>query len=89
MESNIIEIVTASSATIAFFVALVISLVEVIKRTLDTNPKYSPVFAIVLGLVFSIFLLGTEFTITARIIIGIIIGLTSSGLYSSTKKFTE
>lgn len=82
---NIIEIVTASSATIAFLVAIVVGLVEVIKKTLVENTRYAPILSLVIAIGLTVLTLGSEFTVATKIILGILVGLTASGLYSSTK----
>lgn len=70
----------------ALLLAVVIGLTEVVKR-LGLNDKYAPVFAIVLGVILSF---GVERSITFDATLeGIVLGLTSVGLYSSAKNIGQ
>jgi hypothetical protein len=66
----------------AVAVAIIIGLVEVIKR-MGLNSKYAPFVSVVLGVAFSF--LFPQANIGLTIVFGIIVGLTSCGLYSGTK----
>lgn len=66
---------------VAISIAIVIGLTEVVKR-LGLPKKVLPAFAVVLGAGISMMVDGVT---TTAILGGIIVGLTSQGLYSGTK----
>ena len=68
------------SATFASLVPIVLALTEGIKR-LGISTKWAPVVSIILGLVGVWTLNGQEVDILS----GVIVGLTASGLWSSSK----
>lgn len=82
---ELIDLVGASGLSITFFVGVVVSLVELVKRTLGTASKYSPILSLALGVTLVVAFLGTEFDVMSRVFLGIIVGLTASGLYSGVK----
>lgn len=66
---------------VAVSIAIVIGLTEVVKR-LGLPKKFIPAFAVLLGAGIS---MATGGVTTTAILGGIIVGLTSQGLYSGTK----
>lgn len=69
----------------SLLLAVTIGLVEVVKR-LGLNAKFAPVIAILVGLALSIvvyFLQGTQ--LLSAILTGLVVGLSSVGLFSSVK----
>ena len=71
--------------TYSLLLALIIGLVEVVKR-LGVNEKFLPLFAIGFGLILSCVL---GFGFTTIIINGLMLGLSAVGLFSSTKNVVE
>lgn len=67
-------------------VPLIIGIVELFKR-LGLPNKYCPIVAIVCGLGIGIFYL--DVSIKEGILVGIMLGLSASGLYSGTKNILE
>lgn len=65
---------------------IIMGIVEVFKR-IGLPSKYSPLIAVALGIVISIFYL--NLTIKEEILIGVILGLSASGLYSGSKNLVE
>jgi len=70
---------------IAYLIPLVVGLVEVIKRATGLNSKYAPLLSLVLGLLLS-GISGFFSTIGELVLSGIIVGLSSSGLYDAVGK---
>ncbi|MHA6250904.1 hypothetical protein [Oceanobacillus sp. CAU 1775] len=68
-------------------IPLIIGLVQLIKTT-GLNKKYLPFISLVFGLVGGIFFLYPG-DIRAGIIVGLMLGLSASGLYSGTKNTLE
>ena len=64
-------------------VAIVVGLVEAIKRAVNLDSRFAPLVSLVFG-VGIMSAVGTD-TIAMNIFEGVIIGLTASGLYSGTK----
>ena len=64
-------------------VAIVVGLVETIKRAVNLDSRFAPLVSLVFG-VGIMLAVGTD-TIAMNIFEGVIIGLTASGLYSGTK----
>ena len=64
-------------------VAIVVGLVEAIKRAVNLDSKFAPLVSLIFGIVI-MSAVGTD-TIVMNIFEGVIIGLTASGLYSGTK----
>ncbi|MBS4172615.1 hypothetical protein [Bacillus sp. FJAT-49736] len=67
-------------------IPLIIGVVELFKRA-GLSKKYSPFIAVILGLLFGIFYVSGS--IKEGIIIGLMLGLSASGLYSGTKNMTK
>ena len=67
-------------------VPIVIGLVEVIKK-FDVDDKFYPVIALLLGVALTIFVRGGANQ--ESIVLGIIYGLSASGLYSNSKSGIE
>jgi len=64
-------------------VALTIGITEAIKR-LGIPSKWSPIVAIVIGIIMA--LISSEFRVSSEVILGgMVMGLSSSGLWSGTK----
>lgn len=70
-----------------FIVPLIIGLVEIVKRA-GLPSKWSPVFAVVLGLLAGMLLLFPE-DIRQGVVVGLALGLSATGLYSGTKNIHE
>lgn len=68
-------------------VPLITGLVELAKR-FGLSTKYSPILALSLGVFFGIFYTNPN-DIKGGIIIGLMLGLSASGLYSGTKNTTQ
>jgi hypothetical protein len=73
---------------ITIIVAIIVGLTEAIKRATGINKRYVPLIALVLGLALA-FLNRQGMALDLTIMTGIIAGLTSVGLYSSTKNMVE
>lgn len=67
-------------------VPLILGIVELFKKG-GLPPKYSPFIAVVFGLLFGIFYISD--VVKEGIIIGLMLGLSASGLYSGTKNMVE
>lgn len=68
-------------------VGLIIGLVEVLKRT-GLPKKFLPLASLVFGVIAGVFYVNPE-DIKVGIIVGIMLGLSSCGLYSGTKNTIE
>ena len=62
---------------------LCVGLVQAVKKTNRINERYIPIVAIIIGLCLSLLMTGT---IQEIIVNGLIIGLSSVGLYDTGKK---
>lgn len=69
---------------IALFIPLTTALTEVVKRV-GLPIKYIPILSIIIGISFAI-LSGLSPTLINNVIMGLIIGLSASGLFSFGKK---
>lgn len=78
-----INTVTEFIVTAAWVVPLVTGLVQVIKNSFYIDPRWVPATSLLIGVAMGLLVIG--FTPTAAIV-GIIFGLTSSGLYDVGKK---
>jgi len=67
-------------------VPLIIGLVQLAKRA-GLKAKYSPFVAVLLGVIFGVFYFSDS--IKEGILIGLVIGLSASGLYSGSKNVVE
>jgi len=67
-------------------IPLILGLVELFKRA-GISTRWSPFIAVVLGVLAGIFYISTD--IKEGIIIGLMLGLSASGLYSGAKSFTS
>ncbi|MCH1626465.1 hypothetical protein [Fredinandcohnia quinoae] len=65
---------------------LIIGIVALFKRA-GLPAKYSPFIAVICGLAFGIFYLDVE--LKQGILVGLMIGLSASGLYSGTKNMMQ
>lgn len=76
--------------TLAIQVSIVMGINEAIKKSLLTKPqyKYIPLLAIALGLVLAIGLFPAE-TVQQSVTNGLIVGLSSVGLFSTAKNVVE
>jgi hypothetical protein len=83
METNIVEIFTQASVIIAFLVGVDIALVQGIKKFVINNTRYAFVISILVGIALAWFFL--PFATAVRVLIGVIIGLTASGVYGGVK----
>ncbi len=68
-------------------VPVIIGLVEVFKK-LGLSNKFTPLFSVVLGIVFGVFYVRTG-EIATDVLVGIALGLSASGLYSTSKTMIE
>lgn len=64
-------------------IAVIVGLVEAIKRATNLDTRFAPIVSIAIGLLI-VGLFGVE-GVTSNLLDGIIAGLTASGLYSGTK----
>jgi len=64
-------------------VAVIVGLVEAVKRATNLDTRFAPIVSVVLGLLI-VGLFGVE-GVTSNLLDGIIAGLTASGLYSGTR----
>nr|WP_068672334.1 hypothetical protein [Oceanobacillus sp. Castelsardo] len=67
-------------------IPLILGVVELFKRS-GVPIKYSPFIALVVGLLFGIFYIDAE--VKQRIIIGLMLGLSATGLYSGSKNISQ
>lgn len=67
-------------------IPLILGLVELFKRAGVSN-RFSPFIAVILGLLAGIFYISTD--IKQGIIVGLMLGLSASGLYSGSKNFMQ
>lgn len=67
-------------------IPLIIGVVEMFKKA-GLPAKYSPFIAVIIGILLGVFFLASN--TKEGIIIGLMIGLSASGLYSSTKNIVE
>ncbi len=67
-------------------IPLILGLVELFKRAGVSN-RLSPFVAVILGVLAGIFYITTD--IKQGIIIGLMLGLSASGLYSGSKNFVQ
>lgn len=67
-------------------IPLILGVVELFKRS-GLPAKYAPLIAVIFGLLFSIAYL--DIPTKESIIVGLVIGLSASGLYSSTKNYSR
>lgn len=67
-------------------VPIIIGLVQLCKIS-GLKPKYAPFVAVLLGIIFALIYFDISFK--DRILLGLIFGLSASGLYSGSKNLTE
>lgn len=67
-------------------IPLILAVVEFFKRC-GVPMKYSPIIAVVFGMLVGIFYIDAEFK--ERIIVGLMLGLSATGLYSGTKNIVK
>lgn len=67
-------------------IPLIIGIVEMFKKA-GLPAKFSPFIAVTLGLLLGVFFFSSN--IKEGIIVGLMLGLSASGLYSSTKNMVE
>ncbi|MGE8203663.1 hypothetical protein ACQKP0_03800 [Heyndrickxia sp. NPDC080065] len=67
-------------------IPLIMGIVELFKRAGLPN-KYSPFVAVILGLLFGFFYIADN--VKEGIIVGLMFGLSASGLYSGSKNLTK
>lgn len=79
------EFLSNLSPLVLALVPVIIGIVEVFKK-LGVSTKYAPLLAILLGV---LGVIGIEGVSVISIIAGIVIGLSSSGLFSGVKKTLE
>ncbi len=81
---NLIQLVGSVAITSAFLGGITVALTQFVKKVFITNTRYAPLVSLVIGIALAFFFI-PELTISVRILVGIIIGLTASGLYSGFK----
>jgi L-cystine uptake protein TcyP (sodium:dicarboxylate symporter family) len=67
-------------------IPLILGVVELFKR-IGLPAKYSPLVAVALGLIVGVVYL--DASLKERVLVGIMFGLSASGLYSGTKNIVE
>ena len=78
------EILTSDQAMFAYYIAITIGVTEVFKRAFKILNRFIPLVSLVVGLGLS-FIGG--FT-TEALLMGLVVGLSASGLFSGAKKLT-
>ncbi|MED4052926.1 transposase [Niallia taxi] len=73
--------------TVGVFIAVIIALVELLKRSLDLPTKMAPLVSALLGLPVGILYLDVD--LKTGILFGLIIGLSAGGVYSGFKTITK
>jgi len=74
--------------TSTFLIALVTGITEVIKRAFKLNKRYLPLISLILGIGIAFLVQnGFDYTSKETILFGIMIGLSSCGLFSGIKSF--
>lgn len=72
---------------IGLIIAVIVALNELFKRSFNVPVKYLPLVSLVLGIVAGVFYLDGD--IKSKIFYGIIIGLSSAGLFDQSKIITK
>ena len=78
-----VDIILSNVFEIGIFIGIVIAIDELIKTKIGIQGKILPIINLVAGVVFGIFYFTSD--IKTNIIIGIIIGLCSNGVYDVSK----
>jgi len=73
--------------TVAVFIALIIGLVELFKKSLGLPVRYAPLVSVLLGVPVGILYLDVD--LKTGIVYGLIIGLSACGSYSGAKSITK
>ncbi|WP_445505758.1 transposase [Niallia sp. 03091] len=73
--------------SVAVFIAVIVGVVELFKKSLGLPVRFAPLVSVLLGVLVGIFYLGVE--LKTGIVYGLIIGLSSCGLYSGVKSTTK
>ena len=61
-------------------------IIEVVKQTLNINKRYLPILSLLVGIFIAVAIaLGTGQDVTQFVLVGIVGGLSASGLYDQTK----
>ena len=83
MDDNVISV----PAALAAYIPAITILLQFLKSipALEKVKAYFPLFAIVLGVIVGFFAMPAETEVISKIVGGIILGIGSSGLYSSVK----
>ncbi len=76
-----------SVTLIAFLAPVVIGLVQIGKLT-GIADRYCPILSLVLGIIFGLFL-GSFETTSFNALLGVLVGLTASGVYSGVKTVVQ
>lgn len=85
--NNIIDFLTSSSITlIAVFTPVIVAVVAVFKNWIE-NTKWYPIIAVVAGILLAVFFSGLA--LSWAILLGVLAGLSASGLYSGVKTINE
>ncbi|MFO1445286.1 transposase [Bacillus sp. Bva_UNVM-123] len=72
----------------AVIIAVVLALTELVKRLEWIPVKYAPVVSLVLGLLAGLFYVDVQ-TLQEKIMFGLMIGLSASGLFDQSKMITK
>ncbi|WAA10038.1 holin [Fervidibacillus albus] len=73
---------------LAFLISIVTALTEVVKRFGWVKKNYLPAVSLIFGMVASFTYVNAE-TIREKVMYGLIIGLSASGLFDQTKMITK
>jgi len=75
---------------LAVFVPITTGVVEVIKQfTGEKSSRFLPLISLITGLVITLGVAPLSFSLTDKIIYGLIVGLSASGLYDGVKTFKK
>ncbi len=69
--------------TDVLIIAVIVGLVELVKKLEWLKPKYLPLLSLILGVLFGIIYFPGEFF--NRVMLGIVMGLSASGLFDQSK----
>ncbi|WAA11805.1 holin [Fervidibacillus halotolerans] len=73
---------------LAFLISIVTGLTEVVKRLEWVKKKYLPAVSLIFGMIASFTYVNVE-TIQEKVMFGLIIGLSASGLFDQTKMIVK
>jgi hypothetical protein len=88
MEKNIVELVSSLSVVAVFLGGVTVAVTQLVKKATPLRTKYAPVVSVVTGILLALFFIG-EVSFPIRVLMGVIVGLTASGIYSGVKSVRE